>query len=56
MSNVNNDNTDKDNKVKIVRLNSYISYELLRKMKVKEPDTKFILPNGKEAKLNEKQK
>ena len=56
MSNTNTENTDKENKVKVVRLNSFISYELLRKMKAKEPDTKFILPNGKEAKLNEKQK
>lgn len=56
MSNISNENTDKENKIKIVRLNSFISYELLRKMKTKEPNTKFILPNGKEAKLNEKQK
>ncbi len=42
------------NELKVVRLNNFISYKLLRKMKEKEPDTKFILPNGKEAKLNEK--
>ena len=27
---------------------------ILRKMKEKEPNTKFILPNGKEAVLNDK--
>ncbi len=56
MSKVNNESNDKENEIKVVKLNSFISYELLRKMKAKEPNTKFILPNGKEAKLNEKQK
>lgn len=48
----NNNEANKD--VKVVRLNSFISKELLKKMKEKEPDTKFILPNGKEAVLNDK--
>ena len=46
----NNENKE----IKVKKLNSYISYELLKKMKEKEPDTKFILPNGKEAVLNDK--
>lgn len=40
---------------KVVKLNTFISKELLKKMKEKEPDTKFILPNGKEAVLNAKE-
>lgn len=40
--------------IKVVKLNNFISFELLRKMKEKEPNTKFILPNGKEAVLNDK--
>ncbi len=48
----NNENNNQDTqKQKVVRLNNFISFELLRKMKEKEPDTIFILPNGKEAKL-----
>lgn len=46
----NNENKD----IKVKKLNSFISVELLKKMKEKEPDTKFILPNGKEAVLNDK--
>ena len=47
---------DKKNEkdIKIVKLNNYISYNLLKQMKEKEPNTKFILPNGKEAVLNAK--
>lgn len=48
----NNNEANKD--VKVVRLNNFVSKELLKKMKEKEPDTKFILPNGKEAVLNDK--
>lgn len=47
-------NNTESKKIKITKLNNFISFELLRKMKVKEPDTKFILPNGKEAILNDK--
>lgn len=51
----NNNNQSQETKdIKVVKLNNFISYELLRKMKEKEPDTKFILPNGKEAVLNDK--
>lgn len=51
----NNNNQSQENKdIKVVKLNNFISYELLRKMKEKEPNTKFILPNGKEAVLNDK--
>ena len=46
-------NTEKKD-IKVVKLNNFISFELLRKMKEKEPNTKFILPNGKEAVLNDK--
>lgn len=46
----NNENKE----IKVKKLNSFISVELLKKMKEKEPDTKFILPNGKEAVLNDK--
>ncbi len=53
---VSNDNENRDTKdtkeIKVVKLNNFISYELLKKMKEKEPNTKFILPNGKEAVLN----
>lgn len=49
----NNNNQEKDN-IKVVKLDKFISYELLREMKKKDPDTKFILPNGKEAVLNDK--
>lgn len=53
MKTTNNENSNKEQKV--IRLNNFVSYELLKKMKFKEPDTIFILPNGKEAKLkNEK--
>lgn len=48
----NNNETNKE--VKVVKLNNFVSNELLKKMKEKEPDTKFILPNGKEAVLNDK--
>lgn len=34
---------------KTVKLNHFISIELLKKLKKEAPDTKFILPNGKEA-------
>ena len=47
-------NNTESKKIKITKLNNFISFELLRKMKEKEPDTKFILPNGKEAILNDK--
>ncbi len=51
----NNNNQSQETKdIKVVKLNNFISYELLRKMKEKEPNTKFILPNGKEAVLNDK--
>lgn len=40
---------------KIVKLDNFVSKELLRKMQEKDPDTKFILPNGKEAVLNDKE-
>lgn len=43
-----------NNETKVVKLNTFVSKELLKKMKEKEPDTKFILPNGKEAVLNDK--
>lgn len=46
-------NTEKKD-IKVVKLNNFISFELLRKMKEKESNTKFILPNGKEAVLNDK--
>lgn len=53
----NNKTVEKEEKnIKIVKLNSYISYELLKKMKEKEPNTRFILPNGREAVLNAKEK
>lgn len=48
----NNNETNKE--VKVVKLNNFVSNELLKKKKEKEPDTKFILPNGKEAVLNDK--
>lgn len=44
-----------NNKVKVVKLDKFISKELLKKMKKEQPDTKFILPNGKEAGLNGKE-
>lgn len=44
-----------NNETKVVKLNTFVSKELLKKMKEKEPDTKFILPNGKEAVLNAKE-
>ena len=50
----NNNQNQETKEIKVVKLNNFISYELLRKMKEKEPSTKFILPNGKEAVLNEK--
>ena len=34
-------NTEKKD-IKVVKLNNFIRYELLRKMKEKEPNTKFI--------------
>ena len=45
----NNNQNQETKEIKVVKLNNFISYELLRKMKEKEPNTKFILPNGKEA-------
>lgn len=45
-------NNMQNKEIKIVKLNNFISFDLLRKMKEKEPNTKFILPNGKEAVLN----
>ena len=50
----NNNQNQETKEIKVVKLNNFISYEHLRKMKEKEPNTKFILPNGKEAVLNEK--
>lgn len=50
-ANNNENNNQNTQEQKVVRLNNFISFELLRKMKEKEPDTIFILPNGKEAKL-----
>lgn len=51
----NNNNQNQETKdITVVKLDNFISYELLRKMKEKEPNTKFILPNGKEAVLNDK--
>lgn len=47
-------NNNQNQETKVVKLNNFISYELLRKMKEKEPNTKFIIPNGKEAVLNDK--
>ena len=48
-------NKNQENKeIKTIKLNKFVSYALLKKMKEKEPNTKFILPNGKEAILNEK--
>ena len=43
-----NNNTENKQK-KVVKLKSFVSTALLKKMKEKDPDTKFILPNGKEA-------
>ena len=40
----------------VIQLESYISYELLEKKKKEKQNAKFILPNGKEAVLNAKQK
>lgn len=54
MATNNNNQNQEAKEVKVVKLNNFISYELLRKMKEKEPNTKFILPNGKEAVLNDK--
>lgn len=48
-----NKTVEKEEKnIKVVKLNNFISYELLKKMKEKEPNTRFILPNGREAVLN----
>lgn len=48
----NNKTVEKEEKnIKVVKLNNFISYELLKKMKEKEPNTRFILPNGREAVL-----
>ena len=53
----NNKAVEKEEKnIKVVKLNNFISYELLKKMKEKEPNTRFILPNGREAVLNVKEK
>lgn len=53
----NNKTVEKEEKnIKVVKLNNFISYELLKKMKEKEPNTRFILPNGREAILNVKEK
>lgn len=54
MTTNNNNQNQEAKEIKVVKLNNFISYELLRKMKEKEPNTKFILPNGKEAVLNDK--
>lgn len=42
--------------IEVIQLENYISYELLEKKKKENPNAKFILPNGKEAVLNVKQK
>ncbi len=42
--------------IEVIQLENYISYELLEKKKKEKPNAKFILPNGKEAVLNVKQK
>ena len=41
----NNNQSQESKDIKVVKLNNFISYELLKKMKEKEPNTKFILPN-----------
>lgn len=50
----NNRQNQENEEVKVVQLKNFISYELLKKMQEKNPTTKFILPNGKEATLNDK--
>lgn len=40
---------------KVIKLNTFVSKKRLKKMKENEPDTKVILPNGKEAVLNVKE-
>lgn len=50
----NNNQNQEAKEGKIVQLEHFISFELLKKMKEKEPNTKFILPNGKEAVLDAK--
>lgn len=47
-------NNETKKEIKVVKLNNFVSKALLEKLKAKEPDTKFILPNGKEAILNDK--
>lgn len=42
--------------IEVIQLENYISYELLEKKTKENPNAKFILPNGKEAVLNAKQK
>lgn len=51
MATTNNTENKETKDIKVVKLNNFISYELLKKMKEKEPNTKFILPNGREAVL-----
>lgn len=48
-----NNNTETKQE-KVVKLKSFVSIALLKKMKEKDPDTKFILPNGKEAVIHDK--
>ena len=48
-----NNNTENKQK-KVVKLKSFVSTALLKKMKEKDPDTKFILPNGREAVIYDK--
>ena len=47
-------NNTESKKIKITKLNNFISFVLLRNIKEIEPDNKFIFPNGKEAILNDK--
>ena len=54
MATNNNNQNQEAKEIKVVKLNNFISYKNKRKMKEKEPNTKFILPNGKEAVLNDK--
>lgn len=48
-----NNNTENKQK-KVVNLKSFVSTVLLKKMKEKDPNTKFILPNGREAVIYDK--
>jgi len=47
-------NNTETKKVQVVKLKSFVSIALLKKMKKDAPDTKFILPNGKEANVYDK--